>query len=106
MCRFVPGEAQTDPVFPRFQTGNDTPVEIRKIVERRFRYQGRGVNAVGDISAVISANVGTGSSHSFASTESRQRIVQRSGRPHVSEQPKTTQEGSQDHAVGGGSNQD
>jgi hypothetical protein len=81
-------------------------VNIRRVIERRFRYQNKGVNAAGEVSAVISANVGTGSSRSHVSARSRQRIVQRSGRTHVNEEPETTREGSDDDAAGGTSNRD
>jgi hypothetical protein len=76
-------------------------VNIRKIIQRRIRSQGDGVNASGDVSAVISANVGTGSSRSHVSTRSTQRIVQRSGRTHVSEERETKREGSNTDAAGG-----
>jgi len=38
------------------EVGNRTSVNIRKIIQRRIRHQGKGVNAVGDVNAVISAN--------------------------------------------------
>jgi hypothetical protein len=55
-------------------------VNIRKIIQRRIRHAGKGVNAVGDVSAVVAANVNEGNSRTHVSTRSRQRIVQRSGR--------------------------
>jgi hypothetical protein len=76
-------------------------VNIRKVIERRIRREGKGVNAVGDVSGVISANVGQGSSRTHVSTRSRQRVVQRSGRTHVTEERKTTREGGQGDAEGG-----
>ena len=59
-------------------------MNIRKIIDRRIRHSGDGVDVVGDVNAVISANVNErgGSSH----VSSRQRIVQRAGETVVSEQ--------------------
>jgi hypothetical protein len=85
-------------VFLGFQIGKDLLVNIRKVIERRFRRHGKGVNAAGDVSAVISANVGQGSTRSHVSTRSHKRIVQRSGRTHVHDGSETTQEGSQTNA--------
>jgi hypothetical protein len=81
-------------------------VNIRKVIERRIRRHGKGVNAVGDVNAVISANVGERSSRSHVSTRSRQRVVQRSGRTHVSEERETTRGGSQSDAEGGSRDRD
>ena len=57
-------------------------MNIRKIINRRIRHSGDGVDVVGDVNAVISANVNErgGSSH----VSSKQRIVQRSGETVVS----------------------
>jgi hypothetical protein len=55
-------------------------VNIKKIIQRRVRHAGRGVDALGDVNAVIGANVNEGNSRTRVSTRSRQRIVQRSGR--------------------------
>lgn len=62
-------------------------MNIRKIINRRIRHEGDGVDVVGDVNAVISANVGErgGSSH----VSSKQRVVQRSGRTAVSESGTT-----------------
>jgi hypothetical protein len=59
-------------------------MNIRKIIDRRIRHSGDGVDVVGDVNAVISANVNEpgGSTH----VSSRQRVVQRSGKTVVSEQ--------------------
>ena len=65
-------------------------MNIRKIIERRIRHSGDGVDVVGDVNAVISANVNEpgGSSH----VSSSQRVVQRAGKTVVSE--KTDRGGS------------
>jgi hypothetical protein len=63
-----------------FKRGNALFVNIRKVIEKRMRRQGKGVNAAGDVHAVIAANVGEGRSHTHVSSHSRQRIVQRSAR--------------------------
>jgi hypothetical protein len=59
-------------------------MHIRKIIQRSIRSSGGGVNAVGDVNAAISANIGKSGSSSHLSTRSRKRIVQRSGRTEVS----------------------
>ena len=69
-------------------------MNIRKIIQRSIRSSRGGVNAVGDIDAVISANVGKGGGSSHLSTRSRKRIVQRSGRTEVSEEFETGEGGS------------
>jgi hypothetical protein len=51
-------------------------MDIRKVISRRIRRQGKNVDVVGDINAVISANVGERGS--VTRTSSKQRIVQRS----------------------------
>lgn len=64
-------------------------MNIRKIIQRNIRSKGGGVNAVGDVDAVVSANVGKSEGSSHLSTRSRKRIVQRSGRTEVSEEFET-----------------
>jgi hypothetical protein len=76
-------------------------MNIRKIIRRRSRHQGKGVDAAGDVNAVISANVNEGSSHSHVSTRSRQRIVQRSGRTKVTEERETIRGGDDDESAAG-----
>jgi hypothetical protein len=76
-------------------------VKFRKIIQRRIGHHGKAVNAVGDVNAVISANVNEGSSHSHVSTRSRQRIVQRSGRTKVTEERQTIRGGDDDEPAGG-----
>jgi hypothetical protein len=55
-------------------------VNIRRIIQRRIRHAGKGVNAVGDFNAVTVASVNERNARTRVSTRSRQRIVQRSGR--------------------------
>jgi hypothetical protein len=75
-------------------------MNLMKIIQRRIRHQSRGVNAVGGVDAVVSANVGEGSSRTHVSTRSRQRIVQRSGRTQVTHE-RTTGGGDDDEPAGG-----
>jgi hypothetical protein len=51
-------------------------MQIRKLIQRRIRKQGDGVDLVGDVNATIAANVGERGAHTR--TSSSQRIVQRS----------------------------
>jgi hypothetical protein len=51
-------------------------MQIRKIIQRRIRKRGNGVDVVGDVNAAIAANVGERGAHTR--TSSSQRIVQRS----------------------------
>jgi hypothetical protein len=51
---------------------------IRKVIRKRIRVNRDGVQAVGDVNAVIAANVSRGGSSSVSSVSSTQRIVQRS----------------------------
>jgi hypothetical protein len=75
-------------------------MNFRKIIQRRIERQGKGVNAVGDVNAVISANVNEGSSRSHVSTRSRQRIVQHSGRRDVTDERETSRGGDEDEPAG------
>jgi hypothetical protein len=76
-------------------------VKLKKIIQRRIRHERGDVKATGDVNAVISANVGEGSSHTHVSTRSRQRIVQRSGRTQVTHERTTG--GTDDDEPAGGS---
>ena len=51
-------------------------MQIRKIIQRRIRKHGNGVDVIGDVNAAIAANVGERGAHTSTSTS--QRIVQRS----------------------------
>jgi hypothetical protein len=59
-------------------------MKIRKIIHKKVRHNKKGVNVVGDIDAVIAANIDEGGTRSHVS--SRQRIVQRSGRTRKAEE--------------------
>jgi hypothetical protein len=49
---------------------------VRRVIKKRIRHDKDGIHVVGDIDAVIAANVGRGGS--VGSVSSSQRIVQRS----------------------------
>jgi hypothetical protein len=61
-------------------------MNVRKILQRRIRHSGGGVNAVGDINAVVAGNVNEPGSHTHVSTSQRTRVVQRGGETKVYEQ--------------------
>lgn len=58
-------------------------MNIRKVIQRRIRHTGDGVDVAGDINAAISANVNEPGSSTHVS--SKQTVVQRSGEPPVVE---------------------
>jgi hypothetical protein len=61
-------------------------MNIRKVINRRLRREGGGMNVAADVNAVVSANVGEpGGSVSRTSSRQRTRVVQRSGKTVVSE---------------------
>jgi hypothetical protein len=66
-------------------------MNFRKIIQRRMQRQGKGANAVGDVNAVISANVAGGGSSSLAAaskrpkSEKRAEEATRMSRPEVRE---------------------
>ena len=66
-------------------------MDIRKLIDKRIRHAGKGVNAAGDVSAVVSANVAEAGSHQHVSRKSRSKIVQRGGRTIVDEHESTTE---------------
>jgi hypothetical protein len=56
-------------------------MNIRKVINKRLRREGDGMNVAADINAVVSANVGEpGGSVSQTSSRRRTRVVQRSGK--------------------------
>ena len=71
-------------------------MNIRKLIEKRIRHSSGGVDVVGDVNAVIAANVDERGSTSQVS--SRQRVVQRSGETVVSETQTTTEGGAEGDA--------
>jgi hypothetical protein len=64
-------------------------MRFSKLIQRRIRRQGKGVDLVGDVNAAIAGNVGERGG--TTRTSSSQRIVQRSGRTVVSETRGTTE---------------
>jgi hypothetical protein len=64
-------------------------MRFSKLIQRRIRRQGKGVDLIGDVNAAIAANVGERGG--TTRTSSSQRIVQRSGRTVVSETRGTTE---------------
>jgi hypothetical protein len=69
-------------------------MKIRKVLNKRIRRSGDGGEVVGDVNAVVSANVGEKRpSSSHVSSRQRTRIVQRSGRTEVFEHEYATEEG-------------
>jgi ribosomal protein L31E len=71
-------------LFSHFAQGYLRPVKIRKLIQRRLRYEEEEVNVSGDVNAALSANVNEpGPSRTHVST--RQRVVQRSGRRRADE---------------------
>jgi hypothetical protein len=79
-------------------------VNLRRIIERHLRSRTRGVNAAGDLHAVIAANAGESGAKTHVSSRSRHRVVQRGGRTVVDEHEHETDVGettpptSTDHA--------
>jgi hypothetical protein len=69
-------------------------MDIRKIINRRIRHSGDGVDVVGDVTAAISANVNERGGSSHVSTS--QRIVHRDGKTVVAE--NTSQGGQHDQS--------
>ena len=55
---------------------------VRKVVRKRIRHEGEGVQAAADVNVAVVANVNEPGSQ--ASVRSRQRIVQRTGRARAS----------------------
>ncbi len=53
-------------------------MKINKVVNKRIRITGKGVNLVGDTNAAIVVNIEKGG-HSVAHASSRQRVTQRRG---------------------------
>jgi hypothetical protein len=76
-------------------------MNLRRVVHKRIRHKGKGVNALADLNAVIAANVGETGSKSHISSRSKQRIVQRSGRTEVTEERQTSREGGADEPTRG-----
>jgi len=63
-------------------------MNVRKLIQRRIRHSSSGVDIAGDINAVIAGNVGE-SGRTTSHTSTRQTVVHRKGRTHVSEEKET-----------------
>jgi hypothetical protein len=88
------------PVWEAGGGGTETYVSLRQIIAREFRRRGAGVDFVGDVNAVIAANVGE-RSPSATHVSSRQRVVQRPGRRAISTDVDTaTTEGGSNESGG------
>jgi hypothetical protein len=68
-------------------------MNVRKIINKAIRHQTEGVNAAGDVNAVLAANVGEKESGTAVSSRRSTRIVQRSSRTTISDSTTDPQEG-------------
>jgi hypothetical protein len=75
-------------------------MNLRRIIQRRIRHHGRGVNAVGDLNAVVSANVNEPGLRNVVSSRARSRVVQGPGRTQVFDESDTTRGGADEPAGG------
>jgi hypothetical protein len=71
-------------------------MNFRKIINRKLRHEGEGVQVAGDLNAVVAGNVGRKGSGSHVSSRQSTRIVQRSGETVVDESRSETSEGGAD----------
>jgi hypothetical protein len=58
---------------------------MRKIVQKRLRRTGKGVNVVADVNAVVAATTGESGGSARATKRQSISIVQRNGRTEVTE---------------------
>jgi hypothetical protein len=68
-------------------------MNLRKVINKRIRHAGKGVDVVGDVNAVIAANTGKRGSTSHVSSKHNTRIVQRGGRTEVYHDESETRSG-------------
>jgi len=59
---------------------------MRKVVNKRIRRSGNGVNIVADVNAVVAATVGTSDGVTARTSRRSVSIVQRNGRTEVTEE--------------------
>ena len=71
-------------------------MNFRKIIEKKIRHEGDGVQVAGDVQGVIAGNVGRKGSGSSVTSRQSTRIVQRSGQTVVSESRQESSEGGAD----------
>jgi hypothetical protein len=62
-----------------FLEGSKKLVKINKVIQKRLRRRGDGVNIIGDVNATVAGNIGEGGT-SRSRIASRQSIVQRSSK--------------------------
>lgn len=67
------------------QLDRSREAHVRKVVQRRIRHEGDGVNVAADVNAVVSTNSGGRGAKTTTSRRQRLRVVQRGGRAEVSE---------------------
>jgi hypothetical protein len=60
-------------------------MKIRKVINRKVRRSGKGVNVVADVNAVIAGTVGEKGSTSTVRSKRSIRIVQRDGQTEIEE---------------------
>lgn len=68
-------------------------MNVRKIIDKAIRHRSGGSEIVGDVNAVVSANVGEKGSRNVVSSRRRTRIVQRNGKTEMSETTNDQREG-------------
>ena len=67
-------------VWPPPVVGTLAFVRMRKVVRKKIRHQGDGIDVVADVNGVVAGNIGQRDSSTVGvSSKSRTRIVQRSG---------------------------
>ncbi len=76
-----------------FNQGNREAMNVRKIIDKAVRHRSGGSEIVGDVNAVVAANVGEKGSRNVVSSRRRTRIVQRNGRTEISETTSDKPEG-------------
>ena len=59
---------------------------MRKVVQKRIRHSGDGINLVADVNAVVATTVAKAGGETGASRRQSLRIVQRGGRTDVTEE--------------------
>jgi len=59
---------------------------MRKVVNKRIRRSGDGVNVVADVNAVVAATVGTSGGVTAKTSRQSVSIVQRNGRTEITEE--------------------
>jgi hypothetical protein len=69
-------------------------MNVRKIIQKAVRHDGDRNQVVGDVNAVVAANVGEKGSKTAVSSRRSTRIVQRSGHTEIAES-------TEDHEGGG-----